>query len=118
MADRIAFPLPDGRWLELSREQFEAALVAGAESVAAVPAPRPVDRALEPLLDAERAASLLGVTARWLEASARADIVPHHKLGRFIRFRVSEVAEHSRIPGAPPPTDSLSVTPIRRLARQ
>jgi hypothetical protein len=34
----------------------------------------------------------LGVSGRWLEDSARAEIVPHYKVGRFLRFRVSEIA--------------------------
>jgi hypothetical protein len=118
MADRMAVPLPDGRWLALDRETFAAALAAGAEM--AVSAPSPAAIGSEPLLDADQTASQLNVTARWLEDSARAGIVPHHKLGRFIRFRVSELAAHSRVEGAPMPssTDSQSVTAFRRQSRQ
>jgi excisionase family DNA binding protein len=54
----------------------------------------------EPLLDAPQAAAQLAVSTRWLEDSARAGIIPHHKFGRFIRFRVSEVAAHCRFEGA------------------
>lgn len=117
MADRILVSLPDGRWLSLSPEVFEAALAAGSESLAAS-APSSAPLGVEPLLDADHAASQLGVTARWLEDSARAGIVPHHRLGRFIRFRVSDVAAHFRVAGAPAPTDSESVTRIRGLSRQ
>jgi len=119
MADRILIALPDGRWLALDRDAFAAALAAGAELTAG-PSPSPAAFASEPLLDADQAAAQMSVSARWLEDSARAGIIPHHKLGRFIRFRVSEIAEHCRISGAPipRPTDSQSVTPIRRLARQ
>jgi hypothetical protein len=60
----------------------------------------PSPAAAEPLLDADQAAAQLSVTARWLEDSARAGIIPHIKLGRFIRFRVSEIAAHCRIEGA------------------
>ncbi len=119
MSDRISVPLPDGRWLILDREAFAAALAAGAEMMAAA-APSPTNSAAEPLLAADQAAAQMNVTARWLEDSARAGIIPHVKLGRFIRFRVSEIAAHCRVEGAPMPssTDNQSVTPIRRLARQ
>jgi len=114
----ICVALPDGRWLALDRETFAAALVAGAEMMAA-DAPSPA-AATEPLLDADQAAAQMSLSARWLEDSARAGIIPHIKLGRFIRFRVSEIAAHCRVEGAPMPssTDNQSVTPIRRLSRQ
>jgi hypothetical protein len=118
MTDHICVALPDGRWLALDRETFAAALAAGAELMAGA-APSPAS-AGEPLLDADHAAAQMNVTARWLEDSARAGIIPHIKLGRFIRFRVSEIAAHCRVEGAPMPgsTDSSSVTSIRRLSRQ
>jgi hypothetical protein len=117
MADRVLIPLTDGRWLALDRETFAAALAAGTELMAA---PSPAAGPAEPLVDADQAGAQLNVTARWLEASARAGIIPHVKLGRFIRFRVSEIAAHCRVEGAPMPgsTDSSSVSPIRRLSRQ
>jgi excisionase family DNA binding protein len=117
MTDRVLVPLPDGRWLSLSPEALEVALAEGAERMSA-PATSACAATSELLLDADRAAAQLGVTARWLEDMARAGVAPHHKLGRFIRFKVSEVAAHFRVGGAPTPTDSQSVTPIRRLARQ
>jgi hypothetical protein len=119
MADRIAVPLPDGRWLALDREAFDAALVAGAELTAGALPSRALPAA-EPLVDADQAAAQLSVSARWLEDSARAGIIPHHRLGRFTRFRVSEIAAHCRLEGAPMPssTDSQSVTPIRRASHQ
>jgi hypothetical protein len=118
MTDRILVALPDGRWLALDHETFAAVLEAGAELMAPS-APSPTS-AGEPLLDADQAAAQMNVTARWLEDSARAGIIPHIKLGRFIRFRVSEIAAHCRVEGAPAasPTDSSSVAPIRRLSRQ
>lgn len=100
--------LPDGRWLAFDRETFAAALTAGAELIGSTPPSPTGSAAAEPLLDAGQAAAQLSVTTRWLEDSARAGIIPHHRLGRFIRFRVSEIAAHCRIEGAPPPgsTDS------------
>lgn len=118
MADRVVIPLPGIGTLLLDREAFAAALAAGAEMAAsATPSPASV---AEPLLDADQAAAQMNVTARWLEDSARAGIIPHIKLGKFTRFRVSEIAAHCRVEGAPMPgsTDSQSVTPFKRLARQ
>ena len=100
MADRILVPLAGGQWLAIDRVAFVAGLAAGAEMTGAA-SPSPTSFAAEPLLDADQAAAQMNVTARWLEDSARAGIIPHHKLGRFIRFRVSEVAAHCRVEGAP-----------------
>src|SRR5687767_11436875 len=98
-SDRVLIPLPGLGLLVLEREAFEAGLVAAAEFT---PASVTGSNALpgEPLLEANKAAAQLGVTPRWLEDSARAGIVPHYKLGRFIRFRVSEIVAHCRIGGA------------------
>jgi hypothetical protein len=118
VADRVLIPLPGVGALLLDRETFAAALAAGAEMTAgSVPSPA---SAAERLLDADQAAAQMNITPRWLEDSARAGIIPHVKLGKFTRFRVSEIAAHCRIEGAPMPgsTDSQSVTPIRRLSRQ
>jgi hypothetical protein len=117
MADRIVVALPDGRWLALDRDSFEAGLAAGANAVTGI---SPSPAIVEPLLDPEQTATLLGVTARWLEDSARAELIPHYKLGRFIRFRVSEVARHCRAAGAeiPQPTDHQSVARKNRFMSQ
>jgi hypothetical protein len=102
MSDRILVPLPDGRWLALSPQTFVEALAAGAASVAAAPS-SPGVVIPEPLLDSKAAAAAIDVTARWLEDGARAGIVPHHRFGRFVRFRVSDVAAHFAHGGAPLP---------------
>lgn len=39
-----------------------------------------------PLLDAKDAAELLSVPESWIRAEARADRVPHVRLGRYVRF--------------------------------
>jgi hypothetical protein len=118
MGDRVLIPLPGIGTLALSADAYRDGLAEGAKlAAAAAPSSAPTG---DPLLDAEQAAAQMSVTARWLEDSARAGIIPHVKLGRFIRFRVSEIAAHCRVEGAPMPgsTDSQSVTPIRRLSRQ
>lgn len=43
------------------------------------------------LLDAEGAAALLNVPKSWVLAEARADRVPHVRLGRYVRFNADEL---------------------------
>ena len=45
-----------------------------------------------PLLEAKAAAALLGVPATWVLAEARADRIPHVRLGRYVRFDADELA--------------------------
>ena len=44
-------------------------------------------RSVPELIDARAAGQLLAVPATWLLAEARADRVPHHRLGKYVRFR-------------------------------
>jgi hypothetical protein len=44
-----------------------------------------------PLIDADAAGELLGVPASWLLAQARANAVPHVRLGRYVRFDADEL---------------------------
>jgi hypothetical protein len=44
-----------------------------------------------PLVDAEDAAKLLGVPATWLLAQARAQRIPHQKLGHYVRFDIDRL---------------------------
>jgi excisionase family DNA binding protein len=44
-----------------------------------------------PLLTAAQAAELLGVPPSWVLAEARADRIPHIRLGRYVRFDGAEV---------------------------
>jgi excisionase family DNA binding protein len=46
-----------------------------------------------PLLDAAGAAELLSVPATWLLSEARADRIPHVRLGRYVRFDADELTE-------------------------
>jgi len=43
------------------------------------------------LIDAKDAAELLNVPPRWLLAQARRNAVPHHRLGRYVRFTEDEL---------------------------
>jgi excisionase family DNA binding protein len=44
-----------------------------------------------PLLDAKGAAALLNVPASWVLTEARADRIPHVRLGRYVRFDAAEL---------------------------
>lgn len=90
MTDQVLIPLPDGRWLALDPQAFAVALAAGSAAVAA-PVASATDL-VEPLLTAEQLAERTSVPANWFEQAAREERVPHHRLGRYVRFRLSEVA--------------------------
>ncbi len=84
MSDRVLLPLPDGRWLELEQEAFEAALAAGAARMpntrAAAASPT------EDLVDAEQLADALKVPQTRLEDLARKGKIPIVRVGRYVRF--------------------------------
>lgn len=44
-----------------------------------------------PLLDARAAGRLLGVPDTWLLAQAREGRIPHHRLGRYVRFSAADL---------------------------
>lgn len=46
-----------------------------------------------PLLDAAGVADLLGVPKTWVLAEARADRIPHVRLGRYVRFDPDELQD-------------------------
>jgi len=64
------------------------------------------------LVDANRAAEMLGVPLTWLLAQARAGQIPHHRLCHYVRFDLDELIDwlnhtrtrpddrHGRHPGA------------------
>lgn len=54
-----------------------------------------------PLLDAREAGRLLNVPSTWVLAEARADRIPHIRLGRYVRFDAAELCEwwHTRARG-------------------
>jgi hypothetical protein len=93
MTDRVLIPLPDGRWLGLTPEQFAEAEQSGRESGPAPPTDAPVVSHDE-LLTAEQLEARTNVPASWWEQAARERRVPHARIGRYVRFRFAEVAEH------------------------
>jgi excisionase family DNA binding protein len=49
-----------------------------------------------PLLDADGASELLNVPKTWILAEARADRIPHIRLGRYVRFDADDLREWAR----------------------
>jgi excisionase family DNA binding protein len=45
------------------------------------------------LIDAAQAGELLGVPKTWVLAEARADRIPHVRLGRYVRFEPKELEQ-------------------------
>jgi excisionase family DNA binding protein len=66
------------------------------------------------LLDAKAAAELLGVPASWVLAEARADRIPHVRLGKYVRFESDQLEAwwRSRARG-PWRSDSTAATSAR-----
>jgi excisionase family DNA binding protein len=56
-------------------------------------APAPAAAPLSPLLDATEAGRLLSVPASWVLAEARANRIPHVRLGRYVRFSADDLEE-------------------------
>lgn len=53
-------------------------------------------RELPRLLTAQEAADLFGVPASWMLAQARANRVPHQRLGKYVRFDPAALAQWLR----------------------
>ena len=97
MPDRplVLVPLPDGRWLGLDAEAFEAALAAGTSlSPTAAKASKVESNGGHVLLvDAEEMGRLTSTSASWWEAAARDSDCPALFVGKVRRFNVRECLE-------------------------
>ena len=51
---------------------------------------------MTPLLTADEAAVLLSVPKSWVLAQARANRIPHVRLGHYVRFQAEALEEWSR----------------------
>jgi excisionase family DNA binding protein len=94
MPDRILIPLPDGRWLVLDRETFEAGLAAGAEF--ARPNQHSAGKPVDELLTAEQVAERLKLPQSWVEEATRQGRLPYHEFGRYRRYSLPAVIEAAR----------------------
>jgi excisionase family DNA binding protein len=89
MTNHVALPLPDGRWLMLETEIFNAALAAGADFMPQ-PASRDGTRATD-LLTARQVAEQLSIPATKVEDAARRSEIPSIRIGRYVRFNLDDV---------------------------
>jgi excisionase family DNA binding protein len=71
---------------------------------------------LSQLYTAEQAAERLEVPASWLAREARAERVPHVRLGRYVRFNPEALEEWLATRACGPRTGSVPV-PQRRRSR-
>lgn len=85
MSERIAIPLPDGRWIVLEAAVLHDALQAGAALFGQPATQRKNDG--EPWLKAAELAPLLNVPQSRLEAGARHGRIPAMRIGRYWRFQ-------------------------------
>jgi hypothetical protein len=54
----------------------------------------------EPLLTAEQIEQQTGVPATWYAEAARRGDIPHYRIGKYPRFRLSEIATATRKQGS------------------
>jgi hypothetical protein len=96
----VIIPLGPGEFLALTpaelaqaRDRARAVLGAGwaGSNVAAVTTQSP-----EKLCTAKEMEGLTGVPGTWFLETARGGAVPHHKLGKYVRFQIAEVLACSR----------------------
>ena len=95
MTDLVLVPV-GAQCLALTRDQFREALDRGRELVAPTAIPSGANGDPEHLLPAERMQELTEVPATWFLEQARCGKVPHHRLGKYVRFRFDEVLVCSR----------------------
>ena len=93
MIDRVLIPRPDGRWLGLTPEQFAEAEQSGRE-LGLAPSASGATAGHDELLTADQLEERTNVPASWWEQAARERRVPHARIGRYVRFRFAEVADH------------------------
>ena len=96
MTDLVLVPFGN-KCLALTRDQFREALELGRELVGPTATPPGANGdAPEHLLTAEGMEALTEVPATWFLEQARLGRVPHHRLGKYVRFKFDEVLAVSR----------------------
>jgi len=96
VSDLVALPLPDGRWLalepEVLREALDAAQSMGLGPTApASPAGGNGSLTPERWLTSDQLGELTGIHSTTWEAKAKSGEVPCKRVGKLLRFRLSEV---------------------------
>jgi len=94
MPDLICLPFPGLGLLALSREQLDAALVAGRAvhpDVMSSPSPATPETSAPRVVNAETMEATTGVPSSWWMTQARERRIPCRKYGRRVRFVPEEV---------------------------
>lgn len=98
MPEVLVFSGPDGVLLALGPDELRVARLRAQEAWGSTVGPSaPVaangvaPAAPEALLDDRAMEAATGVAASWWANAARRDEVPHYRIGRWVRFRLSEV---------------------------
>lgn len=95
MSNLVAVPLPDGRWLALEpdvlRDGLDAAQSLGLGPAASPALPAVPGGAVERWLTSEQLQELTQINSTNWEARAAAGKVPFRRVGRLLRFKLSEV---------------------------
>jgi excisionase family DNA binding protein len=100
--DLIAIPLPDGRWLGLTREALQAALAAGTALGLGPSQSAETDAADSPFASSEQVGAMMGVHSTTVEAMAKAGTIPSIRVGRLLRFEPAAVKASLRKNGRSP----------------
>jgi hypothetical protein len=84
--------------LALTSDQFHEALERGRALVGST-ATAPPSNGGEPerLLTTSEISEVTGIPGPWFQVQARLGLIPHVKLGKYVRFRFGEVVEHGAV---------------------
>ena len=95
MNNLVAVPLPDGRWLALApevlREALDLAQSLGLGPIVARGIAPVAAHGTESWLTSEQLAAVTGIHSTTWEARAKAGEVPCKRLGKLLRFKLSDV---------------------------
>jgi excisionase family DNA binding protein len=80
----------------MTPEVFAEALVAGAAAIPALGAQSAAGAEGERLLTAEQLEEQTNIPASWYEQAAREQRIPSVRIGRYVRFKFSEIGEHCK----------------------
>jgi hypothetical protein len=92
---QVLIALPDGSWIALEREAFDAALAAGAEAMRKRPGEGDAGvRSDAQWLTADEISQRTSIDASWFLARARLNEIPHIRAGKYVRFDINAVTPY------------------------
>jgi hypothetical protein len=87
----VLFAVAPGDFIALSQDQLQQARALARHIVPPAGAAAPQLALQEPLLSADQMEERTMIPASWFLEQARRDAIPHVRLGKYVRFRLSEV---------------------------